>query len=426
MKNIPILKLNAEQNFLSLIVSFAENSCYSFGFTSKESHILSMAAEEIFVYLCKINKGCEINVSSKDGLYFVELSFQFSAKKFNPKAFNITSNVNIDDEKSLDEMGLMITSRIVDSFSMNEEGSNIVISLLKYRSYPEFEFPEFDIHKVVNPQISLPDKQEVQLLAALLNKYEKTIKLDQNFHNYLLLADMIETGDMKVRVLKSENGLVAGGIFWKKMGKDTVELFGPYIYQQDNPEKLSALLVDNCIETIAKENFKGLLCRFPGDYFPANSFEIIGNNFGRNIYFRQLKEDIGAVSWIHPMIKEYVSKKYSDLFLPREIITVHENENTNNEYSVISTSSNRPAQKVVMHPIIFGNDFADSIDKHLQLFKEEKYSKIIFEIDLGISQHSMFVPVLISNGFEPKFILPCGGRGDLLIFAYKNKAVEKL
>jgi hypothetical protein len=44
---------------------------------------------------------------------------------------------------------------------------------------------------------------------------------------------------------------------------------------------------------------------------------------------------------------------------------------------------------------------------------------IFFEMDLKESWQSHFTPALLKNGFEPKIVVPYGGRGDLLIFQHR-------
>ncbi len=426
MNNFPLLKLNAEKNFLSVIVSFVENCCSSFNFTKKESRILTMASEEIFSYLCKINRGCEISVACNSKKYSMELLLQFDSKNFNPRAFNITSKINIDDEKSLDEMGLLISSRMADSFSMRKENNSILISVMKYRSYENITKLDYTPKNLTETKIVVPENQDVLLIATLIEKYEKQENLHEVFKHSAMLTDIVSSGDMHARVLKGKNGLIAGGIFWKHIGNDTIEMFGPYIYEQNNSEKFSKQLVENCLENIGKENHNGLLCRYPGKFFPEEYFEIIGNYYGNNIYYRELLEDVGTISWIHPELKEYISSQYSKLFLPREIITISNIDETDNEYSVLSSGLNRSTKMVILKPMIFGKDFKTNLKEHINLFKSENYNHVFFEIDMGQNWHSLFIPELLANDFTPSFILPYGGKGDLLVLQYIcNKKEEE-
>ena len=133
MSKHPVLTLTADHSLLPVAASFVESTCKSSGFGQKETMALMFAAEEIFTYLSQFNKGVVMILSCQPKAYQMELTLKFDAQTFNLRAFNLTSSVDVTDESSLDVMGLIIASKMVDRFFMEQSGSNIQITFIKYR-----------------------------------------------------------------------------------------------------------------------------------------------------------------------------------------------------------------------------------------------------------------------------------------------------
>jgi hypothetical protein len=420
VNQFPLLTINAEQSFFKTVISFVENSCLALGFGQEESLALTLATEEIFFYLTKNNHGCTVSIGCNSKTYYMDISLTFDAESFNPRAFNLTSNIDIGDEASLDELGLLIAGRSVDHFTMEENGSEIVISLHKYREYPKSSLPEKYPNSIEKWEISTPELQEVKIFVDFLHKPAHDGKLPFFFKYPGMVADMLKEGNINALLLKGRDGVIAGGLLWQKLSPGTIEFFGPYLFGQNDSEIKGYDLVDKFLEKVGKSDCRGLMCRYPSEFLPEKYFEIIGKFGENNIYFRQLREDLGTTSWIHPAIKEYLSQEYSRLFLPRNINLVKKEGELIRKYSVISSELKPSVGSVVLHPLIFGTDFCDNIKKHLILFETEKYVNIFFQLDLGNSHHSYFVPELLDNGFKPIFILPYGGKGDILFLQRVN------
>lgn len=421
MKKFPLLEIPTEMSFLPVAVSFVENTCAGLGFGKKETTALVLATEEIFVYLNKHNNGTIISVCCKSKKYLMELSLKFDSKNFNPRAFNLTTDVDVDDDVSLDEMGLLIASRMVDEFTMEEEAEKIIITVQKYRIYQQTSVRKYFPEPLDTWSVESPDRMETKILTDLILQSNKEHDFPFYFQSSGMVADMQEVFDINILIIKDHKNMIAGGLFWQELSEQTIEMFGPYIHGQKDSEKMSCDLIDKCLEVIGKERYKGLLCRYYGDGFPETYFEIVGNFSGKNIYFRELHEDTGSYSWIHPRLKDYIADEYKKLFLPRNIMTIDDDYDSFKQFSVISSKLNRSSGSVTMHPFVFGKDFSENIKNHISLFKSEKYKGILFQLDLGYSQHSYWIPALLDNGFLPVLLLPYGGKGDLLIMEKLNQ-----
>jgi len=278
MNKHPMLTICADHDFLQVVLSFVENTCSGYKLGKRETTALVLAAEEVFAYLSQHNGGTMITLECRPKPYLMEMTLKFNAQTFNVMAFNLTSSVDFKDESSLDKMGLLLASRMVDRFSMNQAGPAIHMSFLKYRNYPE----------------------------------------------------------------------------------------------------------------------KGVV-----NYHPAPL-------------------DPGSGAWVHPALEKKIRDQYNTLFLPRNILAVAQDMEPSSPHSVISSEMNRSSDSVVMHPLIFGKDTLENLGDHLSLFKSEGYKEISFQLDLGQSDQTGWVPSLIEHDFIPELLLPYGGKGDLLIMTYKS------
>ncbi len=422
MSKHPVLTLTADHSLLPVAASFVESTCKSSGFGQKETMALMFAAEEIFTYLSQFNKGVVMILSCQPKAYQMELTLKFDAQTFNLRAFNLTSSVDVTDESSLDVMGLIIASKMVDRFFMEQSGSNIQITFIKYRDYGKTAQCTYTPDQLTQPVVTRADTMETLVITQMIHESESDLPFELTLPP--MASDMQAEGDLNALALKDKQGTIAGGLFWKRLSQNTVEIMGPFVYGQDQPGPLGEALVEKCLETIGKERVTGVLCRHYGTMIPEHCFEVIGHFAGQKVYFRQMQEDTGAAVWLHPSLEKEIKQQYESLFLPRNIIAIAQDQHPSNPYSVISTELNRSINRVVMHPLVMGQDALKNLESHLKLFQSEGYTDMDFELDLGQSDQGGWVPALIKTGFAPELLLPYGGKGDLLIMtcSIRNKA----
>ncbi len=101
------------------VTSFAETMASALGLGAAEARRLGLAAEEVFAYLTgRSGPESVMHLEAASGGYFVQLTGRFEASGFDPRALNLTAEVDPEDEASLEQMGLLIASRMVDRFHM--------------------------------------------------------------------------------------------------------------------------------------------------------------------------------------------------------------------------------------------------------------------------------------------------------------------
>jgi hypothetical protein len=140
-------------------------------------------------------------------------------------------------------------------------------------------------------------------------------------------------------------------------------------------------------------------------------------------WFRLLHEDTGSVVWVHPNLDAFLRREYTKLVLPREIRIDRPSGETLSRHSVLSAEFDRLKSRVTLRPMWPGADAEENIERHVRLLESEKILNIHFVIDLGQAWQTVFIPGLLHGGFEPRFVLPYAGKGDLVVFQFRGKRI---
>jgi anti-sigma regulatory factor (Ser/Thr protein kinase) len=426
------LKINLNPNFLRLVTSFVEESAKAFGLSTAEALKLTLACEEIFTYLCHAGRADEaVIVEAANGGYYTQIKFLFKGRDFNPRAFNLTAGVSLDDKASLEEMGLLIASRSVDRFFIaGSPQQELSLVLIKEKSYPEptdLEFPE--IKPIKNVSFRTPDPETLKLFVRLVVAHYSSRLYLPSFCFPGKVADMIASGEYSATVALGNHGQIGGGIMWRWLGNKTVELFGPYLFNQLDDSELANGLVDSCLGRIAKTDAIGLISRYstpelPKEYFePLGSVDLIQSDGTAQlwpIYYRQLYEDLGCRVWVHPNLQGFLRTEYDRLSFAREILLTRNEGEGRSPYSVFAVQFERTHHQVTLQAIWDGDDASENLAQHIKVLKAENLPNIFFEIDLAQAWQANLIPALLENNFEPRLILPYGGQADVVVLQHQG------
>jgi len=423
-----LLSVAADSVFLPLVTSFVENGAIGLGLGRAESLSLTLAAEEIFSYLCQIASPDEmLEIRCSGGGYYVRAVFHSSVEDFNMRAFNLTTTVSVDDEASLEEMGLLIASRMVERFQvLIERGKGVQLTLIKEKKYPsshEETVPKARPLKEFS--IQEPNPEEMKLLALLVSRHYLD-RITPGFFEYPgKFVDMVESGECRAAMALAPDGHLGGGIIWRWTGLKTVECFGPYLFNQDPDSSIPESLLETCLGAIAKTHAVGLINRYPTDDLPEEHFEPVGsftifNKDGSTAsltaYSLQMQADPGTSVWTHPELEGFLHGEFSRLVLPSEIRLVKDLGETKTRFSVLSTEFDRSQNMVTLRPIRPGMDAGENLANHLKLLSRESLLSVFFEMDLAEPWHTEFTPALLKHGFTPRLVLPYAGKSDMVIF----------
>lgn len=423
------LVTNSDLGLLRVSTAFVESAAIAFGLAENETLALTLAVEEIFVYLCDIipqKDVVRINVLGKG--YQVETEFIFSSDDFDLHAFNLgcVPDHSGADECN-DETGLIIASRMVDSFSLDQSGSKLRLKLVKEKYYPEID-QLAGANPVLKGKFHIEEanpEQMKDLIRVVSVNYPK-INVPDAFRFPGKLIDMALRGYYRIAVALDEAGTIAGGLVWKWESERLVTFRGPFLLAECKDQDISQRLVDFLLERVARTNAIGVMSMWPTSDLPVGMFEKLGSHYffehdqrtEVNAYFRHLDEDYGSVIVVHSCISEFVKRKYEELFLARNVESLVYTGETKQAHSVISTKIFRNFNKVTLRPVIYGHDAAENLRAHLNLLISDGIPNIFFDMDLGFPDYSMFAPALLECSFEPCYLVPMAGKSDTVVFQY--------
>ncbi|MCJ7684399.1 MAG: ATP-binding protein, partial [Desulfobacteraceae bacterium] len=273
------MSVPADGAFLPLTIAFVEKAALGLGLQEREAMALTLATEEIFAYLCRIvSPDQKVDVACRSGGYYVRVDFFFPVEHFEMRLFNLTAKVSLDDEASIEQMGLLIASRFVDRLSVREEpGRGFHLSLTKEKSYPDSEqglAPEKET--VETFAIRGPEPEELKLFVQGVKGHYASEVIPSSLAFAGKVVDMVAGGEYQAAVAVGPAGQMAGGILWHWAGLKTVECFGPYIFTDPPQTSLSRALLEACLGAIGKSHAVGLITRYATRDLPADHFETLG------------------------------------------------------------------------------------------------------------------------------------------------------
>ncbi len=427
------LNLIARTNLLPVATGFVEKSALAFGLDEAEALTLTLATEEIFAYLCRSGAPERpVVMRCISGGYFVETEFLFQPQEFDMRAFNLTVPPIVDTGKEIGETGLLIASRMVDRFHFASDEKGLRVSLTKEKAYPE---PPDLTSAVTTPlegfSIQSPDPEELKELVRLVHSFYKGQALPGNFSYPGKVVDMAAAQAYRASIARDDTGHIGGGIVWRFRTPKTVGCYGPYIFGQPQASAMAQELVDSCIGAVAKTQAVGIMNRYPTQHLPPGYFEQLGTltvetPVGRYtempVFYRHLQEDPGATVWAHPSLVGFLQREYDRMVFARDIKLIRDEGEIRSPFSVISAEFDKLQAVVTLHPVWWGDDAKETLAGDVEILEHDGIRGIFFELDLGRPWHSRFSPALEENGFEPRFILPNCGKGDIVVFQHRTES----
>ena len=422
------MKIPMEQAFIRLAPVFVGQGAMGLGLDEEAADEISLAAEEVMAYLVRVGSpDGEVEIRCLAGSHYIQTDFSFPLQNLGLHAFNMTATVSFDDESGMDEMELLIASRMADQFRISRQpNGNLKLTLIKDFSYPEI----VDDNVVELTELSLfslkePDPGQIKWFLRLVNQACPATSFPKDFRYPGKIVDMAAAGDYRLLIAVNPAGEIGGGIVWRWEGLKTVELFGPYIFHERTHSDMARQLMDGCIGSVARTSALILINRMPSAELPEGYLEPLGtiSMLGADgaaqeltVYFREMHEEMGAVAWAHPELLAFLEREYRRLYFPREIRPVSPDGEADDSNSVLSAEMDRRFNRGTLRPIWPGADRLENLKNHLNLMAHEGLRSVFFEMDLGSSWQADFTPDLLKLGFTPQMILPHTGTGDLLIF----------
>ncbi len=426
----------ATEIFLPVVTAFVEHSAEAMGLEHPEALKIMLAAEELFLHLCGViipQRGIVEIRCSRIGS-FVQCDFLFPETRMNMHAFNVTASPRGVSISDMNEMRLILASRSVDRFDIRRKEKMMQISLIKEKKYPAIVPTQENPPVVTCREFEMisPSLDELKLFAwSTASRYREN-DLQVYYKHPGMLADIVQYGRGHAVIARGPSGEIGGGMVWYQVTEKMVIATGPYVLVADDGVKpVADALIECCIQEAGRTSAVVMICYPPesidiGGYFEylghINRYNAGGHFLWKSSWFRLIQEDMGCVVWTTPELEGFLRDTYHRLFLARDIHHVTDIGDTRDACSVFSTQIDRQRYQARLDLIWPGRDIDDNLRRHLDLFHKDNIRDVIFEIDIGVAWKSAIMPLLLKNGFQPVFILPYTGQGDVLVFQFIQRS----
>lgn len=426
------IKIPRTKEHLHRVLSFVKNGATCCDLGDRGTLSMTLAAEEIFLYLCQsADQWQTIDISCSPKTYYLRLDFQFTESEFDYRPFNLTHETNFNIEEDVLAVGLLLASQSVDQLRlMREQQNRFRLVLVKEKSYapPEsMSDPRPAVTSDCEPCMAGPE--EIELFAKMSSYHLSPELLPPFFANPGKLRDMVASGEYGCAVASDTHGRQAGGMFWRCDTANTLECYGPYLFDDQagqEEQNICTGLLNLCLKDLTKTPAIGLINRYPGGPLSSHDFEELGsysvykkdgNTTTEVVYFRQLREDPGVKAWADPALEDFLLQEYRRLVLPREVEYIQPKDHKKeSEHSALTVSFQRKQNVATLRPLWPGLDMEENVARHMCLLEKENWCNISAEIDLGIPWQAAFTKPLLKHGFIPRLVLPHGGQGDIVLF----------
>jgi len=421
------IELSADIAWIPLVQSVVENGAPVCGLENSKTMMLTIAAEEIVAHLAKTAPGTRINFSLGSGGWHVKAEFSFKADPSHLWAMNLVTKTDADSEDGMDHLGLLLASRAVDSFTLRIEGDTVHLTLQKDRDYPVVE-PKATKRVKTRGELTIARSPEPELIKAAciaaLGLYPSDT-LPQPFFTPGKVADMVAAKDLDIAVALDKTGALAGLICWQTPSELGVSFSGPYLFDKEG--QAGEILTKHLINTVARTRAMGLFSELATTGLSTLDFESLGHldiitadgeKSVQNVWYRHLREDMGASVWAHSTYLEFLEKRYKEQILMRDIKMADGQGETLPERSVFSARLRPETGEATLVPMVTGKDAALCIARHVKMLHKEKFSNIYIRLDLAYGWQASMGKSIMDNDFVPRLVLPYGGKSDILVFQY--------
>jgi hypothetical protein len=422
------LKLELEPVRMPIAVSFAETAAKSARLGERESALLALSVEELFMALCEVMPGAMVELCFHDRRYAVDLLLHFLQAPPDLRIFNITARPDHETEQGLANMGLFLASRACDQFSVQQLSSGSwEIMLRKERSYPAVQQNSQLPHNLLQSWriISTPSPDAVKQLSGLIHEKYTTAQFPEEFTPPGRLVDKLASNNYGVILGQDADGELAGGLIWRTTEQRIIECFGPYLQSPAEPELLVEALCEKVVERFGRSDRLGMVLYAPQQPSVSAGFEPAGAlaTPQGSVWtgYRMMSEEFGAKALVHQELLTFYSGLSSSMALARTIREYHDDGESGDGLTLFGTRLNRTAGMARLTPLLVGRDAGQVLDEHLQLLDSEGFFTIYCTLDTGRPFDALLTPHLLACGFTPGMLIPWGGTGDLL-YLHRNRS----
>ncbi|QJB57037.1 hypothetical protein [Pseudodesulfovibrio sp. zrk46] len=421
------LQFSAETRFIPLVQGVVEHSAKAFELDAAKSLRLTMAAEEIVSHLVQTARGTEVKVSLSTRRWCVLADFSFEANPSDLWAMNLAAKERVGGEQSIEHLGLLLASRMVDGFSIRLQGKIVHLELRQDHAYPTIEAQPGTQGKLTGA-LSIAENPEPALIkeacTLAVNNYPAYL-INQVLFTPGKVVDMVAQGDLDMAICVDEIGTLAGIMVWRSPSEKSVSFSGPYILTGES--EVADLLEQHLLSIVSRTQAVSLFSDLATPDMTPLNYEHLGRldftqadnqDKALDIWFRHLREDMGAAVWTHPTVRTFLEETYDRLVLMRTIREVDNAGEGVPDNSVFSAQLRPELKEAVLSPMVVGADVSEAVKSHLDCLKQDGYENILFHLDLAYGWQASMGGVLCEHGFSPTILLPHGGISDVVVFRH--------
>lgn len=419
------LSLAADIAWVPLVQSVVENGAPVFGLDPGRTMMLTLAVEEIVVHLAGLSPGTRMDFRLVPGGWHVRAEFSFKADPSDLWAMNLVTRT--DTQEEMDHLGLLVASRAVDDFTLRHEGDTLHLTLRKDRDYA-IVTPAPTAPVETRGELSITWNPEPELIKIACVKALGCYTPDAVPHAFFTpgkVVDMVRQRDMHMAVAMDRTGAPVGMICRRTPSEQGISFSGPYVFAND--DRVGAFLTTHLINTVARTRAMGLFSDPATPSLSTKNFESLGHlsithkDGGRTeqgVWYRHLKEDMGASVWAHRAYADFLEQAYRQQILMRDLKIIEGPGEQLPERSVFSAQLRPAAGKATLFPMVTGTDAGHCIARHVEILHQENFADIFIHIDLAHGWQAAMGQAVMDNGFTPRLVLPYGGKSDILVFQH--------
>ncbi|MFA6811432.1 MAG: hypothetical protein WCR47_10305, partial [Desulfoplanes sp.] len=331
--NLPITaQIPARIQLLPILQALVENGCILLGMSRPQTLKLVMSGEELFAYVCSVQPQGHVHITLSPRATGAALQLSFSRINIDLSGMNLSSsNTIVMDAHSnnLDNLGLLLASRMVNGFTLTQENDTVSVILRQDSDYPKGTAPKIapgqargDI-RIARTSDAATTIDSCQRAKAI---YSARFIPDA-FNTPGKIADQIMFDELFAARAVDLKGQTCGILYWEELSDACFGFYGPYIFV-DQTEQTARLLMEEMISTVARSSAKIILSILATNDLPAGFMEPLAHVNYRglgekktkiNLWYQHLAPDNGSLVWCHPELTSFLQKTYKNLNLCRDI-----------------------------------------------------------------------------------------------------------
>jgi len=412
------LSLPADVALAATVRSTAHAAVSGFGFDEGAASGLAQSLDEVFEFVATARAGTAFHVTIADRRHRAEAEVRCDLPRAELHWLSAVRPIDLNDEDALRALGLMLSSRLVDRFSVGFDPMGaVVLRLSKDRAYPtasgDAKPRPAGPDAVSEGLVHAPSDGQMLRLASLF-RAACTDPVPLPFRGEGRAADMRAAGDLDAVVVTDPGGGVLGGIAWMRTSPRLVTVIGPVMAA--GREHLAGPLTLHLLRLLARTDTLVVVAERIAPGFPEDQFERLGTLAGRELFYRGLEEDPGAFCWSDAETRPLLDAVHERMSLPRDVLDAATVLEPVLAHGLVGAEIDRSTKQVTLRPLIDGRDMAVLLASHVDLCRRDGFEHILLATDHGIGWHARLGGAIRIAGFAPRILLPNAATGDVLMW----------